>query len=489
MPPARIDTTKPDPTLGALPVECQKQADILRTIEAELHEHHLTKYGLRDLHMAQHRDVHILAQKKLMKNEPLEDPMFPDEIQDFAKRYYHQKKDLLFLNPDDILCVNYVPQQRALHVRPCMIIMPQLFQHEILYRAHNESGHQGVGKVLARIQERHTWPGIKRDVVNHLKQCLTCQQAKYPAGNPCYPLQSINSSNFNDLVQFDHLKLCKTDSGNTGLLVIIDHFTKFAEAVPCAHDEYDAQTTAKIILNKWFARHGTPVRMQSDNATNFTAEVAQELMKASQVTKVTSSPAHPRGNGLVERQNRTLLVLLRVSTSRRMQDWDEYIDGVLGAYNSTRHATTGFSPYMLHHGAEKSIPLSFIYPEFAARGFDSKEEFVEHLLARQREFHELVRRNTHQAQLRQKLKFDRHLKAKAHAVGDAVWVFCHIIPKGGTRKLIRAWHGPHKVTDVLQDGRLYVLDTGQKVHYERLKKHVPAPWDWILTNLSDRIKM
>ena len=27
-------------------------------------------------------------------------------------------------------------------------------------------------------------------------------------------------------------------------------------------------------------------------------------------------------------------------------------------------------------------------------------------------------------------------------------------------------------------GRLYVLDTGQKVHYERLKKHVPAPWDW-----------
>ena len=132
--------------------------------------------------------------------------------------------------------------------------------------------------------------------------------------------------------------------------------------------------------------------MQSDNATNFTAEVAPELMKASQVTKVTSTPEHPRGNGLVERQNRTLLTLLRVYTSRRMQDWDEHIDGVLGAYNSTRHATTGFSPYMLHHGAKKSIPLSFIYPEFAAREFDSKGEFVEHLLARQQEIHELVRR-------------------------------------------------------------------------------------------------
>ena len=103
-----------------------------------------------------------------MKNESLEDPMFPDEKQDFPKRYYNQKKDLLFVNPDDILCVKYVPQQRALHVRPGMIIMPQLFQHEILYRAHDQSGHQGVEKVLAKIQERHTWPGIKRDVVNHI---------------------------------------------------------------------------------------------------------------------------------------------------------------------------------------------------------------------------------------------------------------------------------------------------------------------------------
>ena len=478
VPAARLDTTKRDPALRRLPTQCQEQADVLRLVGTELHEHQSTMRGLKDLHLAQNRDVHLLALKKLMKNEPLDDTLFPEDVQDFAKRYYHQKKDLLFLNQNDILCVNYIPQQRAMHVRPCMIVMPQLYQHEILYRAHDESGHQGVGNVLARIQERHTWPGIKRDVVNHIKHCLTCQQTKHPAGNPCYPLQSINSSNFNDLVQFDHLKLCKTTSGNNGLLVIIDHFTKFAEAIPCAHDEYDAQTTAKIILNKWFARHGTPARMQSDNATNFTAEIAQELMKASQVTKVTSTPAHPRGNGLVERQNRTLLTLLRVYTSRRMLDWDEHIDGVLGAYNSTRHATTGFSPYMLQHGAEKSIPLSFIYPEFAAREFESKEEFVEHLLARQQEIHELVRRNTHQAQVRQKQKFDRHLKAKAHAVGDAVWVFCHIIPKGGTRKLLRAWRGPHKVTDVLQDGRLYVLDTGQKVHFERLKKHVPAPWDW-----------
>ena len=203
-------------------------------------------------------------------------------------------------------------------------------------------------------------------------------------------------------MQFDHLKLCKTESGITVPLVIKYHFTKFPEAFPGDHNEYDAQTTAKINLNKWFARHGTPARMHFDNATNFTAEIAQEFTKASLVTKVTSTPAYPRGIGLVERQNRTLFTLLRVYTSRRMQDEDEHMDRVFGAYNANRHATTGVSPYMLQHGAEKSIPLSFKYSEFAARGFASKEEFIEHLLDRQQEIHELVFRNTHQAQLRQK---------------------------------------------------------------------------------------
>ena len=63
-------------------------------------------------------------------------------------------------------------------------------------------------------------------------------------------------------------------------------------------------------------------------------------------------------------------------------------------------------------------------------------------------------------------------------MGDVVWVFCLINPEDDTGKLLPAWSGPHKVTDALQERRLYVLDAGQKVHLEHLKKHVPATWDW-----------
>ena len=358
--------------------------------------------------------MHVLALKKLVLSESIDHNIFPENVREFARNYYRQKKDLLFINKNDVLCVRYSPNQRPLHERPCMIIMPQLYQHEILFRAHDAMGHQGISKVVARIQERHTLPGIRRSVCRYVGQCLTCQQVR-------------------------------------------------------------DKPTSRLLLQQWFARHGTPTRMQSDNAPNLTAEVSNEFLKAAHVTKVTSTAGHPRTQGLVERQNRTLSTLLRVFCSRRMLDWDQCLEEVMGAYNSTRHATTGFSRYMLTQGVEKAIPLTFLYPEFAAKSFETHEAYVDHVLARQQEIHDLVRRNTHQAQLRQKLIYDRAIQAGAYQPGELVWVFCRYVPQKGSPKLMRAWRGPHKVVQVFQDGRVYVLDTGQKVHFERLKPHHSGP--------------
>ena len=67
------------------------EADVLKLIGTELQEHQSPMRGCKDLHLAQNRDVHLLALKKLMKNEPLDDVLFPEDVQDFAKRKNHQK--------------------------------------------------------------------------------------------------------------------------------------------------------------------------------------------------------------------------------------------------------------------------------------------------------------------------------------------------------------------------------------------------------------
>ena len=98
----------------------------LKDIDTELHEHAHTVHGIKDLILAQNRDVHVLALKKLVLNEPIDHDVFPENVREFARNYYRQKKTLLFINKNGVLCVRYSPNQRPLHERPCMIVMPQL---------------------------------------------------------------------------------------------------------------------------------------------------------------------------------------------------------------------------------------------------------------------------------------------------------------------------------------------------------------------------
>ncbi len=172
-------------------------------------------------------------------------------------------------------------------------------------------------------------------------------------------------------MQIDHLKLSKTNDGNLGVLMMVDHFTKFAQAFP--YKRCDAEETCEILMENWIPPYGAPLAIQSDNGSQFTAELTSEMMKCVDILQIHSSPYYPQTNGLVERQNRTLILMLRTVCSRRQDDWDVYLVRVKCAYNSTRHFTTGFSPFMLWHGREKRIPLMFLFPK-REKGFLSCKE-------------------------------------------------------------------------------------------------------------------
>ena len=122
------------------PTHIKQTVLAIRSVNTALHEHTHTVHGIKDLVLAQNRDVHVLALKKLVHREEKSQDIFPEDVRTFARNYFKQKKELLFLNSNGVLCVKYPPSQRPLHERPCMIVMPRLYQHEILFRAHQGHG-------------------------------------------------------------------------------------------------------------------------------------------------------------------------------------------------------------------------------------------------------------------------------------------------------------------------------------------------------------
>ena len=105
-----------------------------------------------------------------------------------------------------------------------------------------------------------------------MNACLACLQVKDPRKMK-FPLKSAESWEFNEVVQIDHQKICMTESGYNQILVIIDHFTKLAEAVPC--QTASAEETCDHLIIHWISRYGCPMTFHSDNGKAFVGELTK----------------------------------------------------------------------------------------------------------------------------------------------------------------------------------------------------------------------
>ena len=226
------------------------------------------------------------------------------------------------------------------------LLLPEVYHDIALSGLHDEACHQGRGRTLSLVKSRFFWPGMDGDIEN-IKNCPRCIRRKTRVPTSV-KLVTVDSSYPMDLVCMDFLSLEMSTGGYENILVITDHFTRFAQAIPSRNQT--AKTTARLLFDNFVCHYGFPSRLHSDQGRNFESEVIKELCSIANVEKSRTTPYHSMSNGMPESFNQTLLNMLGTLEDDQKSDWKSYAPPMVHAYNSTHHESTGFSPHYLMLG-------------------------------------------------------------------------------------------------------------------------------------------
>ena len=238
------------------------------------------------------------------------------------------------------------------------LCIPSRFRDKCLQRAHTGFGHQGRNKMALLLKPYFYWPNLNRDCQQYIKACERCQRTDKanPRHNPMVERQVVTQP-YQDLA-IDVVGPFPTAVGGFKyLLTCIDNATRWPEAIPVR-----SATAAVVIsaLTSIFVRCGFPLKITSDNGSQFVGKTFTKWLKDRGIQHVKTTPYHPQGNGVVERFHRTLTAMI-TKTAELKGNWAKVVPMALYFIRCTPSATTGISPFLATHGWEPQTPLQVLY--------------------------------------------------------------------------------------------------------------------------------
>ncbi len=182
--------------------------------------------------------------------------------------------------------------------RSGILWVPPLYRRDVLKSFHKGpmNAHPSAAKMLYAMRDCIQWKGMTADIQDYVNKCGRCQLYRaggydkpelISRGTLSYPMQRIS---------LDILSLEKIPGRSSPyVLVIIDEFTKYAEAYPIRHQ--DATTVANKMVNNFISRYGIPEEIITDCGGCFLSNLFLNICKQLQIKKLNANAYHPQGNG------------------------------------------------------------------------------------------------------------------------------------------------------------------------------------------------
>ena len=233
------------------------------------------------------------------------------------------------------------------------LVLPLSHRQKAMAGCHDQIGHLGQDRVLELLRDRFFWPGMQMDVASYINSCPRCIRRKSQPDTA--PLHNIEATQPLELIHLDYLQIEPHKGNIENVLIVTDHFTRYAQAYPS--NTQTALATAKLLWNNFIVHYGFPNKIISDQGCNFESELIANLCEVAGVQKLRTSPYHPQTNEQCERFNSTLLNMLGTLTPEQKKDWKTYVPAMMHAYNCTRNTANGYSPYYLLFGRDPRLPI------------------------------------------------------------------------------------------------------------------------------------
>uniref|UniRef100_A0A803TTB8 Gypsy retrotransposon integrase-like protein 1 n=1 Tax=Anolis carolinensis TaxID=28377 RepID=A0A803TTB8_ANOCA len=234
------------------------------------------------------------------------------------------------------------------------LYIPAILRIKILERFHNNqsAGHTGITKTTKAIAKHCWWPGMRKDIKNHVVQCDDCARNKSRGGKPMGLLQTVvEPTRPWECVAMDFVGELPVSKGHRYIWTVLDLFSKQAHFIPLTKLP-SAEKLAELYINHIYKLHGCPSRVVYDRGVQFTAKFWENFLEMLGAERSLSSAFHPMTNGAVERTQQTLGQFLRMYSNIRQNDWSKWLAFAELAFNSTIHSATNKTPFEIVYGYE-----------------------------------------------------------------------------------------------------------------------------------------